>query len=83
MAWRGRGGAHPGQRERRLLPKSLFGERYVALERDGPSASRIKAGDVITRDRGSDRHPDRAGVQPPAAALQAVRPADLATPWPR
>jgi len=69
----------PANVSARLLPKSLFGERYVALEPPAdPSASRIKAGDVITRDRGSDAIQTEQVFNHLLPLLQAVRPADLA-----
>ncbi|MCP3819247.1 MCE family protein [Streptomyces sp. A3M-1-3] len=42
----------PADVQARLLPKTLFGEKYVdlAIPRD-PSARHIRAGDVITQDR--------------------------------
>jgi len=64
----------------RLLPKSLFGERYVALEPPpDPSAQPIKAGDVITRDRSSSAVQVEQVFNNLLPLLQAVRPADLAT----
>ena len=63
----------------RLLPKSLFGERYVALEvPPNPSGTEIKAGDVITRDRSSDAIQTEQVFNHLLPLLQAVRPADLA-----
>jgi virulence factor Mce-like protein len=63
----------------RLLPKSLFGERYVALEvPPNPSGTEIKAGDVITRDRSSDAIQTEQVFNHLLPLLQAVKPADLA-----
>ena len=64
----------------RLLPTSLFGERYVALEPPAnPSAQPIRAGDVITRDRSSSAVQIEQVFNNLLPLLQAVRPADLAT----
>ncbi len=63
----------------RLLPKSLFGERFLALEPPSkPTAQRIKAGDVITRDRSSSAVQIERVFTDLLPLLQAVRPADLA-----
>jgi virulence factor Mce-like protein len=63
----------------RLLPKSLFGERYVALEVPAdPSATKLKAGDVITRDRSSDAIQTEQVFNHLLPLIQAVKPADLA-----
>jgi virulence factor Mce-like protein len=64
----------------RILPKSLFGERYVALmEPANPTPQRIQAGDVITPDRSADAIEIDAVFNNLLPLLQAVRPADLAT----
>jgi phospholipid/cholesterol/gamma-HCH transport system substrate-binding protein len=69
----------PSNVSARLLPKSLFGERYVSLEvPSDPSATRIKAGDVITRDRSSDAIQTEQVFNNLLPLLQAVKPADLA-----
>ena len=45
-------GMIPADVSARLLPKTLFGEKYVDLQADGgPSGSPIAEGDVITQDR--------------------------------
>ncbi|HEU4912802.1 MAG TPA: MCE family protein [Actinomycetes bacterium] len=45
-------GLIPADVSARLLPKTLFGEKYVDLQLPGrPSAERIAEGDVITQDR--------------------------------
>jgi virulence factor Mce-like protein len=63
-----------------LLPKSLFGERYVALETPkNPSPQTIRAGDVITRDRSSSTIEIEQVFNNLLPLLQAVRPSDLAT----
>jgi phospholipid/cholesterol/gamma-HCH transport system substrate-binding protein len=47
-------GMIPGDVSARLLPKTLFGEKYVDLiAPNGPSGSPIAEGDVITQDRSS------------------------------
>lgn len=70
----------PSNVRARVLPKTLFGERYVELViPDDPSQEHISAGAVISRDRSaSARELGRAldGLLP---VLQAVQPADLAT----
>lgn len=69
----------PGNVSAQLLPKTLFGDRYVALKvPDNPTAQRIQAGDVIPQDRSSttvqiDRIFDRL-----LPVLLAVSPKDLA-----
>jgi len=70
----------PANVSARLIPKTLFGERYVSLVLpDGPQAPPIAAGDVIPMDRSqSARELERVldGLLP---LLTAVEPQDLAT----
>src|SRR5690606_25614325 len=64
----------------RLLPKTLFGERYVSLViPENPSPTHLKKGSVIPQDRTeASREIDRVldGLLP---LLQAVKPDQLAT----
>jgi phospholipid/cholesterol/gamma-HCH transport system substrate-binding protein len=70
----------PANVSARLIPKTLFGERYVSLMLpDGPRAQPLAAGDVIPMDRSeSARELERVldGLLP---LLTAVEPQDLAT----
>jgi virulence factor Mce-like protein len=62
----------------RLLPKTLFGERFVSLEiPDQPSAERLAAGDVIGQDRSENAIELQRVVDDLLPLLQAVEPADL------
>lgn len=62
-----------------LVPKSLFGERFVALQPPpNPSSTPIKAGDVITRDRSSSAVETEQLFDHLLPLLRAVRPQDLA-----
>ncbi|MGW8951884.1 MCE family protein [Streptomyces sp. NPDC055709] len=68
----------PADVHARLLPKTLFGEKFVDLVvPDGSSGRHIRAGDVITQDR------TRAGIEVQhlmndlLPLLRTVRPADL------
>lgn len=63
-----------------LLPKSLFGERFVSLESPkDPSKQTIQAGDVIDRDRSSNTIQIEQVFEDLLPLIQAVRPADLAS----
>jgi phospholipid/cholesterol/gamma-HCH transport system substrate-binding protein len=70
----------PSNVSARLVPKTLFGERYVSLVLpDGPKAQPLSAGDVIPMDRSaSARELERVldGLLP---LLTAVEPQELAT----
>ncbi len=70
----------PANVSARLIPKTLFGERYVSLVLpDGPQAPPLAAGDVIPMDRSeAARELERVldGLLP---LLTAVEPQDLAT----
>ncbi|QYN35123.1 MCE family protein [Pseudonocardia sp. DSM 110487] len=70
----------PSNVSARLIPKTLFGERYVSLVLpDGPRAQPLAAGDVIPMDRSaSARELERVldGLLP---LLTAVKPEELAT----
>ncbi|TFV76928.1 MCE family protein [Blastococcus sp. CT_GayMR19] len=62
----------------RLLPKTLFGERFVALEMpDSPSAERLADGDVIGQDRSENAIELQRVIDDTLPLLQAVEPHDL------
>jgi len=62
----------------RLLPKTLFGERFVALQLpEAPSAERLAAGDVIPQDRSENAIELERVIDDLLPLLQAVDPADL------
>lgn len=63
----------------RLLPKTLFGERYVSLELpEDPSQERLADGDVIGQDRSENAIELQRVIDNTLPLLQAVRPDDLA-----
>lgn len=71
-------GEIPSNVSARLLPKTLFGERYVALQiPQGPSARHIQAGDVITQDRSSSAIELEKVLDDVMPLLQAVQPEKL------
>jgi virulence factor Mce-like protein len=62
----------------RLLPKTLFGERFVALEMpDNPSPERLADGDVIGQDRSQNAIELQRVIDDTLPLLQAVEPQDL------
>ncbi len=62
----------------RILPKTLFGEKYVALvPPTGPQGRHIKAGDVISRDKTAVGIEIEKVLNDALPLLQAVDPADL------
>jgi phospholipid/cholesterol/gamma-HCH transport system substrate-binding protein len=62
----------------RILPKTLFGEKYVALvPPNGPEGAHIKAGDVISRDKTAVGIEIEKVLNDALPLLQAVDPADL------
>ncbi|MGW5718910.1 MCE family protein [Amycolatopsis sp. NPDC003865] len=63
----------------RLLPKTLFGERYVALQLPETSQGPIKAGDVIPQDRSSAAIELQKVLDDVMPLLQAVQPEKLAS----
>ncbi|HEY0813826.1 MAG TPA: MCE family protein [Pseudonocardia sp.] len=64
----------------RLLPKTLFGQKYVALVPPAaPGPRRLAAGDVITEDRSRSAHEVEQVLDDLLPLLQDVRPQDLAT----
>ncbi|RBY80218.1 hypothetical protein DQ239_03840 [Blastococcus sp. TF02-09] len=63
----------------RLLPKTLFGERFVSLELpENPSGERLAEGDVIGQDRTSNAIELQRVIDDTLPLLQAVQPEDLA-----
>jgi virulence factor Mce-like protein len=68
----------PADVSARLLPKTLFGERFVALQLpDGPSEERLADGDVIGQDRTKNAIELQRVVDDLLPLLQAVQPQDL------
>jgi virulence factor Mce-like protein len=62
----------------RLLPKTLFGERFVSLVPPAqPSKKRLAAGDVIGQDRSSNAIELQRVIDDMLPLLQAVEPQDL------
>ncbi|NEK86264.1 MCE family protein [Blastococcus saxobsidens] len=69
----------PADVSARLLPKTLFGERFVSLEMpDQPSSARLADGDVIGQDRSSNAIELQRVIDDTLPLLQAVQPQDLA-----
>ena len=63
----------------RLLPKTLFGERYVALQMpEEPAAERLADGDTIGQDRTENAIELQRVIDDSLPLLQAVQPQDLA-----
>jgi virulence factor Mce-like protein len=68
----------PADVNARLLPKTLFGERYVSLELpDQPSTKRLADGDVIPQDRSKNAIELQRVIDDMLPLLQAVQPQDL------
>jgi phospholipid/cholesterol/gamma-HCH transport system substrate-binding protein len=64
----------------RLIPKTLFGEKYVSLvPPSGPPGPPLAAGDVIPEDRSSAARELERVLDGLLPLLQAVKPQDLAT----
>jgi virulence factor Mce-like protein len=62
-----------------ILPKSLFGESFLALQTtEAPVAERIQAGDDIPRDRSGRAVQTEQLLSHLLPLIEAVRPADLA-----
>jgi virulence factor Mce-like protein len=62
----------------RLLPKTLFGERYVALQLpEDPAPERLSDGDVIGQDRTENAIELQRVIDDTLPLLQAVHPEDL------
>jgi phospholipid/cholesterol/gamma-HCH transport system substrate-binding protein len=68
----------PANVSARLLPKTLFGERYVSLiPPQAPSRQRLADGDVIGQDRTKDAIELEKVIDDLLPILQAVSPQDL------
>ena len=68
----------PADVNARLLPKTLFGERYVSLEMPGQATDeRLADGDVIGQDRSSNAIELQRVIDDMLPLLQAVQPQDL------
>ena len=68
----------PADVSARLLPKTLFGERYVALQLpENPSTDRLADGDVIGQDRTENAIELQRVIDDTLPLLQAVHPDDL------
>lgn len=69
----------PADVSARLLPKTLFGERYVSLvESDHPTTRRLADGDVIPQDRSANAIELQKVIDDLLPLLQAVPPQNLA-----
>ncbi|MDQ6523637.1 MCE family protein [Nocardioides sp. LHD-245] len=63
----------------RLLPKTLFGERYVALVEPGePSGSRLRGGDVIRQDASAEAAELQQVLDELLPVMKAIQPDKLA-----
>ncbi len=63
----------------RLLPKTLFGERYVALvDPAHPSSTRLRAGDVIHQDASAEAAELQEVLDELLPVMQAIQPEKLA-----
>jgi phospholipid/cholesterol/gamma-HCH transport system substrate-binding protein len=70
----------PANVSARLLPKTLFGERYVSLQiPSAPSAAHLAAGDVIGQDRSSTAIELEKVLGDVMPLLQAVQPEKLSS----
>ncbi|RSM40015.1 MCE family protein [Amycolatopsis balhimycina DSM 5908] len=69
----------PANVSARLLPKTLFGERYVALQLPATKERPIKAGDVIPQDRSSAAIELQKVLDDVMPLLQAVQPEKLSS----
>jgi phospholipid/cholesterol/gamma-HCH transport system substrate-binding protein len=69
----------PANVSARLLPKTLFGERYVALQLPAEPERSIKAGDVIPQDRSSTAIELQKVLDDVMPLLQAVQPEKLSS----
>jgi virulence factor Mce-like protein len=68
----------PADVSARLLPKTLFGERYVALQLpEQPSAERLADGDVIPQDRTENAVELQRVIDDLLPLLRTVAPQDL------
>ncbi|WP_410642875.1 MCE family protein [Amycolatopsis sp. lyj-346] len=69
----------PANVSARLLPKTLFGERYVALQLPEKKERPIEAGDVIPQDRSSAAIELQKVLDDVMPLLQAVQPEKLSS----
>ncbi|MGH3940742.1 MAG: MCE family protein [Pseudonocardiaceae bacterium] len=70
----------PANVQARLLPKTLFGERYVALViPEQPAARSLAAGEVIGQDRSQPARELESALDGLLPLLQAVQPDELAS----
>jgi virulence factor Mce-like protein len=68
----------PADVSARLLPKTLFGERFVSLELpEQPAQERLSDGDVIGQDRSENAIELQRVIDDMLPLLQAVEPQDL------
>jgi phospholipid/cholesterol/gamma-HCH transport system substrate-binding protein len=67
----------PGNVTARLLPKTLFGERYVALQTPSVPSGRLREGSVIGQDRTSSAVEIEQVLDDLMPVLQAVQPEKL------
>lgn len=67
----------PNNVSAQILPKTLFGESYVALQIPGSPGPSIKAGDVIDQDRTKTALETQRVLGDLLPLLQAVKPAEL------
>jgi virulence factor Mce-like protein len=68
----------PENVQAQLIPKTLFGEKYVLLVMpDLPSQQRIKAGDVIPQDRSRTALETEKVIDDLMPLLQSLKPQDL------
>ncbi|MDR7302445.1 MCE family protein [Haloactinomyces albus] len=69
----------PANVSARLLPKTLFGERYVSLQMpENPAPRSLSEGDVITQDRTRGAIELQTVLADTLDTLEAIQPADLA-----
>ncbi|RRO17505.1 MCE family protein [Saccharopolyspora rhizosphaerae] len=70
----------PANASARLLPKTLFGERYVSLDiPERAAATTLQAGDVIPQDRSASAMEVEKVLDDLMPVLQAVQPQQVAT----
>ena len=69
----------PANVSARLLPRTLFGERYVSLDTPEDPAGRLQAGDVISQDRTRASVELEQVLSDTMPVLEAIHPAELAT----
>ena len=71
-------GLIPANVQARLLPKTLFGEKFVSLELpEQPSAEMIGEGDVISQDRTENARETEEAINGLLPLLQALDPQDV------